>query len=141
MLQPKSAAPSVRAMEIRGTNGQSASSAALGLLGAFGEGFAFAFGFRLVADSGLPEELLFREGHEGHEVVGQAEQAGLAGFGCHGCCVKRQRCGESGGGGAIAAAARTGNGSKACCVFFPYFLIVSFTPKFNETTTSRNRMR
>lgn len=39
------------------------------------------------------------------------------------------------------SAARTGNGSRACCVSSPYFLLASYTPKCNETTTPRKRMR
>jgi hypothetical protein len=55
--------------------------------------------------------------------------------------MRWRSCGAGGFSGAIAAATRTGNGSKACCVSSPYFLLVSFTPKCNETTTPRNRMR
>ncbi len=42
--------------------------------------------------------------------------------------------------GTIAAAARTANGSKACCVSSPYFLLTSYIPKCDETTAP-NRMR
>jgi hypothetical protein len=52
-----------------------------------------------------------------------------------------QSCGVGGYSGATEAAARTGNSSRACCVSSPYFLLASYTPKCNETTTPRNRMR
>ena len=58
-------------------NSQSASAIAFGLGIALGECFAFALVFDFVADPGFPEDLLF---HQGHEVVGQAQQAGLTSF-------------------------------------------------------------
>ena len=58
-------------------NGQPITALVFGLLVAIGQRFGFALGLGLVVDARFAKDFLF---HEGHEVVGQAQQAGLTGF-------------------------------------------------------------